>query len=39
MTNLYYRTIKQLLERVSSVMVDHESIDHLVALVRDALEV
>ncbi len=39
MTNLYYRTIKALLERVSSVMVDGEAVEHLVALVKEALEV
>ncbi len=38
MTNLYYRTIKQLLERVSSVMIDSEAIEHLVDLVKSALE-
>lgn len=30
MTNLYYNTIKMLLERVASVMVDHHSLQILV---------
>ena len=38
MTNLYYRTVKQLLERVSCVMIDSEAIEHLVILVKEALE-
>ncbi|KAK7077880.1 Sister chromatid cohesion protein PDS5 A [Halocaridina rubra] len=37
MTNLYYNTIKMLLERVSSVMVDQTAIDSLVGLVEGAL--
>jgi sister-chromatid-cohesion protein PDS5 len=37
MTNLYYRTIKQLLERVSSVIVDAEAVSHLVDIVKEAL--
>jgi len=37
MTNLYYGTVKQLLERISSVMVDREAIKHLVEMVKDAL--
>ena len=36
MTNLYYGTVKQLLERVSSVMVDRESIGHLTAYVKES---
>ena len=38
MTNLYYGTIKQLLERVASVMVDRESTEHLIEFVKEALE-
>lgn len=30
MTNLYYNTVKMLLERIASVMVDRESIEILV---------
>lgn len=37
MTNLYYNTVKMLLERVSSVMVDHLSIKVLVDYVEDCL--
>jgi sister-chromatid-cohesion protein PDS5 len=37
MTNLYYNTIKQLLERISSVMIDREAIQILVKLVQEAL--
>lgn len=38
MTNLYYGITKQLLERISSVMVDAEAIAHLVAYVKDAVQ-
>jgi len=38
MTNLYYGTVKQLLERISSVMVDREAIQLLVKLVKESLE-
>ena len=38
MTNLYYGTVKQLLERISSVMVDREAIQFLVKLIRDAVD-
>ena len=38
MTNLYYGTVKQLLERISSVMVDREAIQLLVKLVKDSLD-
>ena len=38
MTNLYYGTVKQLLERISSVMVDREAIQFLVKLIRDAID-
>ncbi|XP_065167677.1 sister chromatid cohesion protein PDS5 homolog B-B-like isoform X2 [Atheta coriaria] len=37
MTNLYYNTVKMLLERVSSVMVDHNAIKLLVGYVDDCL--
>lgn len=37
MTNLYYNTVKMLLERVSSVMVDHEAVRILVGYVEDCL--
>lgn len=37
MTNLYYNTVKMLLERVSSVMIDHESLIILVAYVESAV--
>jgi sister-chromatid-cohesion protein PDS5 len=37
MTNLYYNIVKLLLERVSSVMVDKESLGILVGCVKDAL--
>ena len=37
MTNLYYGTVKQLLERISSVMIDREAIQKLVSLVKEAL--
>lgn len=37
MTNLYYNTVKMLLERVSSVMIDHEAIRILVRYVDDCL--
>ena len=38
MTNLYYGTIKSLLERISSVMIDREAIQHLVGLVKEAVK-
>ncbi|KAI4466781.1 androgen induced inhibitor of proliferation as3 / pds5-related [Holotrichia oblita] len=37
MTNLYYNIVKMLLERVSSVMVDHEAIRILIGYVEDCL--
>ncbi|XP_067006125.2 sister chromatid cohesion protein PDS5 homolog B-A [Anabrus simplex] len=37
MTNLYYNTVKMLLERISSVMVDHQAIKVLVGYVEDCL--
>lgn len=38
MSNLYHGIVKQLMERISSVMVDKEAITHLVDLVHEALE-
>jgi sister-chromatid-cohesion protein PDS5 len=38
MTNLYYNTVKMLLERISSVMIDHEAIKLLVGYVEDCLK-
>lgn len=38
MTNLYYNTIKMLLERVSSVMIDQEALKVLLTLVEGALD-
>ncbi|KAJ2941394.1 hypothetical protein O0L34_g3602 [Tuta absoluta] len=37
MTNLYYNTVKMLLERVSSVMIDHDSLLILVGYVQSAV--
>nr|CAI5853212.1 unnamed protein product [Callosobruchus analis] len=37
MTNLYYNTVKMLLERISSVMIDHEAIRLLIGYVEDCL--
>lgn len=37
MTNLYYNTVKMLLERVSSVMIDHEALKILITYVEDCL--
>lgn len=37
MTNLYYNTVKMLLERVSSVMMDHESLLILVGYVEEVI--
>lgn len=37
MTNLYYNTVKMLLERIASVMVDKESIEILVGLIEDCM--
>ena len=39
MTNLYYGTVKQLLERVSSVMIDKAAIRQLVGIVKEVLQV
>ncbi|RZC37489.1 hypothetical protein BDFB_011099 [Asbolus verrucosus] len=38
MTNLYYNTVKMLLERISSVMIDHEAVKLLVGYVEDCLK-
>ncbi|XP_055904486.1 sister chromatid cohesion protein PDS5 homolog B-A [Eupeodes corollae] len=38
MTNLYYNTVKMLLERIASVMVDRESIGILVGLVENCMQ-
>lgn len=38
MTNLYYNTVKMLLERVSSVMVDHDSLLILVGYVEGSVK-
>lgn len=38
MVNLYYNTVKMLLERISSVMVDHEAIKILIYYVEDCLK-
>lgn len=37
MTNLYYNTVKMLLERIASVMVDKYSIEILVELIEDCM--
>lgn len=37
MTNLYYNTVKMLLERIASVMVDKNSIEVLIDLIEDCL--
>ncbi len=37
MTNLYYNTVKQLFERISNVMIDREAVQHLLKLVKEAL--
>ncbi|CAG9762008.1 unnamed protein product [Ceutorhynchus assimilis] len=37
MTNLYYNTVKMLLERISSVMIDHEALGILIGYVDDCL--
>jgi hypothetical protein len=38
MTNIYYNTVKMLLERVSSVMIDHDSLLILVGYVEGAVK-
>ncbi|MCL4115786.1 UNVERIFIED_CONTAM: hypothetical protein GTU68_048938, partial [Idotea baltica] len=38
MTNLYYNTIKMLLERISNVMVDRHALEVLVSLVEGSLK-
>ncbi|XP_060530808.1 sister chromatid cohesion protein PDS5 homolog B isoform X1 [Cylas formicarius] len=37
MTNLYYNMVKMLLERISSVMIDHEALGILIGYVEDCL--
>ncbi|CAB4062469.1 PDS5 [Lepeophtheirus salmonis] len=37
-SNLYHGTIKQLLERISSLMIDMDAIQHLIQYVKEALE-
>ncbi|KAK9873896.1 hypothetical protein WA026_002248 [Henosepilachna vigintioctopunctata] len=38
MVNLYYNTVKMLLERISSVMIDHEAVKLLIGYVEDCLK-
>ena len=38
MTNLYYNTVKMLLERISSLMIDRDAIQALLKIVTDALK-
>ncbi|CAD7088985.1 unnamed protein product [Hermetia illucens] len=38
MTNLYYNTVKMLLERIASVMVDQSSIEILVGLIEECIQ-
>ncbi|XP_037953062.1 sister chromatid cohesion protein PDS5 homolog B-B [Teleopsis dalmanni] len=38
MTNLYYNTVKMLIERVASVMVDKESIGVLIGLIENCMQ-
>ncbi|XP_062127886.1 LOW QUALITY PROTEIN: sister chromatid cohesion protein PDS5 homolog B [Drosophila sulfurigaster albostrigata] len=38
MTNLYYNTVKMLIERVASVMVDKESIGVLISLIEQCIQ-
>ncbi|EDW00733.1 sister chromatid cohesion protein PDS5 homolog B [Drosophila grimshawi] len=38
MTNLYYNTVKMLIERVASVMVDKESIGVLIGLIEQCIQ-
>jgi hypothetical protein len=35
MTNLLYNTVKHVLERATSVMIDREAIQHLTSLVKE----
>lgn len=37
MTNIYYNTVKMLLERIASVMVDKKSIQILIGLIEDCM--
>lgn len=38
MTNLYFNTVKMLLERISSVMIDSVALEHLIGYVEDCLK-
>ena len=38
MINLYYRTVKQLLERIRSVMVNRKAIQLLVKVLKEAID-
>lgn len=38
MTNLYFNTVKMLLERISSVMIDSIALEHLISYVEDCLK-
>lgn len=38
MTNLYYNTVKMLLERIASVMVDQQSLECLVRLIEECMQ-
>lgn len=38
MTNIFYMTVKQLLERIAPVLIDHHAVLHLINLVEQALE-
>ncbi|KAJ6650026.1 Sister chromatid cohesion protein PDS5 like B-B [Pseudolycoriella hygida] len=38
MTNLYYNTVKMLLERIASVMVDQQSLECLVTLIEGCMQ-
>ena len=35
MTNLLYNTIKHVLERATSVMIDREAVQHMTSLVKE----
>lgn len=38
MTNIYYNTVKMLIERIASVMVDKESISVLIGLIENCMQ-
>lgn len=38
MTNLYFNTVKLLLERISSVMIDSVALEHFIGYVDDCLK-